>query len=99
MFGRMTDWLTIAFTTLGAGAAGSIITTFGTQTRERRQARGEAREAIRQVQNLILQAPTYDQLAPALGNPETSAMLAGLPKSWSRSITMPSSPSGMAWSR
>jgi hypothetical protein len=73
------DWLLIV-TGLGAGVVGSVITTYGTQTRERRQARAQSREAIRQVQNLIVSPPTYEQLTAALDNLETSAMLAGLPK-------------------
>jgi uncharacterized membrane protein len=50
------DWLLIV-TGLGAGVVGSVITTYGTQTRERRQARAQSREAIRQVQNLIVSRP------------------------------------------
>jgi len=73
------DWLLIV-TGLGAGVVGSVITTYGTQTRERRQARAQSREAIRQVQNLIVSQPTYEQLTAALDKLETSAMLAGLPR-------------------
>ena len=43
------DWL-LTVTGLGAGVAGSVITLYGTQTRERRQARAQSREAIREVQ-------------------------------------------------
>lgn len=32
MLTAMNDWIAIAFTTLGAGAAGSLITAYGTQT-------------------------------------------------------------------
>lgn len=76
----MTDWVPIVLTALGSGALGSIITTYGTQTRERRQARAQAREAIRQVQKLMFQVPTHEQLTAALDNLETSAILARLPK-------------------
>ncbi len=76
----MTDWAPIILTALGSGALGSIITTYGTQTRERRQARAPAREAIRQVQNLTFPVPTHEQLTAALDNLETSVMLARLPK-------------------
>ena len=76
----MTDWATIILTALGSSVLGSIITTYGTQTRERRQARAQAREAIRQVQDLTFPVPTHEQLSAALGNLETNAMLAGLPK-------------------
>ena len=76
----MNDWAPIILTAVGSGALGSIITTYGTQTRERRQARAQAREAIRQVQSLTVPVPTYEQLTAALDNLETSAMLAGLPE-------------------
>jgi len=76
----MTDWPPIILTAIGSGAVGSIITTYGTQTRERRQARAQAREAIRQVQNSAYPVPTQEQLTATLDNLETSAMLAGLPK-------------------
>jgi hypothetical protein len=76
----MTGWAPIILTALGSGALGSIITTYGTQTRERRQARAQAREAIRQVQNLTVPVPTHEQLTTALDNLETSAMLARLPR-------------------
>jgi len=76
----MTDWALIILTAVGSGALGSIVTTYGTQTRERRQARTQVREALRQVQNLMRHVPTYEQLTAALDNLETSAMLARLPK-------------------
>lgn len=76
----MTDWAPIILTALGSGALGSIITTYGTQTRERRQARTQARDAIRRVENLTFPVPTREQLATALDDLETSAMLARLPK-------------------
>lgn len=76
----MTDWAPIIFAALGSGAFGSIITTYGTQTRERGQARTQVREAIRQVQNLTFPLPTLEQLTAALDQLETSAMLARLSK-------------------
>ena len=76
----MTDWAPIILTALGSGALGSIIATYGAQTRERRQARAQAREAMRQVQNLTLLVPTHEQLTAAPDNLETSAMLARLPR-------------------
>lgn len=76
----MTDWAPIIFTALASGTFGSVITTYGTQTRERRQARAQARDAIRQVQNFTLPVPTEEQLNAALDSFETSAMLARLPK-------------------
>jgi hypothetical protein len=76
----MTDWVPIVIAAIGSGALSSVITAYGTQTRERRQARAQAREAIRQVQNLTYPLPTQEQVGRALDNLETSAMLAGLPK-------------------
>jgi hypothetical protein len=76
----MTDWVPIVIAAIGSGALGSVITAYGTQTRERRQVRAQAREAIRQVQNITFPMRTQDQVDTALGNLETSAMLAGLPK-------------------
>jgi hypothetical protein len=76
----MTDWVPIVIAAIGSGALGSVITAYGTQTRERRQARTQAREAIRQVQNLTHPLRTQEQVDAALASLETSAMLAGLPK-------------------
>jgi hypothetical protein len=76
----MTDWVPIIVAALGSGALSSIVTTYGTQTRERGQARAQAREAIRDVQNLTFPLPTHEQLTAALDQLETSAMLARLPK-------------------
>jgi hypothetical protein len=72
----MTDWVPIVIAAIGSGAVGSVITAYGTQTRERRQARAQAREAIRQVQNLTYPLRTQEQVDAALDNLETSAMLA-----------------------
>jgi hypothetical protein len=76
----MTDWVPIILTAVISGSLGSVITTYGTQTGERRKARAEAREAIRQVQALIYPVPSREQLAAALDNLDTRAMLAGLPE-------------------
>ncbi len=76
----MTDWAPIIVTALASGGLGSVVTPYGTQTRERRQARAEAREAIRRVQELLYPLPNREHLSAALDNLETSVMLAGLPK-------------------
>ena len=78
----MTNWVALIFTTLGAGAVGALITTYGTQTRARLQARATAREAIRQAENLGKTPPTvaYQAITAALDNLEISAMIAGLPR-------------------
>jgi len=76
----MADWALIILTALGSGALASIITTYGTQTRERRQARAQVREAIRRAQDLLSHVCASEQLTVALDSLETSAMLAGLPQ-------------------
>ena len=48
----MSVWLTIVVG-LGAGAAGAIITTWGGQSRERRQARTDARDALQLAEQAI----------------------------------------------
>jgi hypothetical protein len=73
-------WFSLILTTLGAGATGAAISTYGTQTRERRQARAAAREALRNVEDLTPSPDTREQLAAALDALDTSAMLAGLPR-------------------
>jgi len=75
----MTAWVPIVLTAIGSGALGSVITAYGTQTRERRQARAQAREASARCRT----SPSRG--APGAGRRhawqlETSAMLAGLPK-------------------
>jgi hypothetical protein len=91
----VSTWLTL-IVGLGAGAAGAIITTWGGQTRERRQARTDVRDALRQATQAIqatetaIEAGQYAGHGPlpgihevrqALDNLETRAMLAGLPRS------------------
>jgi len=74
-----TDWVTLLFTTLGGGVVGSIVATYGSQTRERRQARAEAREAIKRAEKAAVHG-TYEDFDAALEDLETRAMLAGLPR-------------------
>lgn len=78
----MTAWATLAFTTLGGGAVGSIVTTYASQSRERRRARADAREAIRKADCLAADPPRspHNDFIAALDNLETAAMLAGLPR-------------------
>ena len=84
----MSSWLAIIFTTLGGGAVGSIVTTYGTQTRERRAARAKARDSLRRVQRAARPQPGllppvanagHSALLAALDDLDTNAMLAGLP--------------------
>jgi hypothetical protein len=87
------DWLLI-LTGLGSGVIGSVVTTYGTQTKERREARAQARDALRDVEDIGFArkpstAPSVSrrrqkdpqELETALGKFETSAMLARLPRS------------------
>lgn len=78
----MTAWATLAFTTLGGGVVGSIVTTYASQSRERRRARADAREAIRKADRLATDPPrtVHNDFIAALDNLETAAMLAGLPR-------------------
>ena len=102
-------WFPLILTTLGAGATGAVISTYGTQTRERRQARAAAREALRNVENLTPSPDTREQVAAALDAFDTSAMLAGLPRKvtvlhrearlrscWYPDVPFPSDSSGAA---
>lgn len=73
-------WVLIV-TALGTGAIGSVVTAYAAQTKDRRQARSGAREAIREAEGLVKQRDvTWPQLATAFDRLETSAMVAGLPK-------------------
>jgi hypothetical protein len=74
-----TDWVTLVLTTLGGGAVGSIVATYTGQTRERRQARSEAREAIMRAEKVASPAST-DAFGDALETLETKAMLASMPR-------------------
>jgi len=80
MSSEPSGWLPLVLTTLGAGAIGAVISTYGTQTRERRHARAAAREALRDVENLTPSPDTRERVAAALDAFDTSAMLAGLPR-------------------
>jgi hypothetical protein len=80
MVTSMTTWATLAFTTLGGGTVGSIITAYGSQFRQRRQARSDARQAIRKADRLAADPPRTPRpdFTAALDALDTAAMLAGL---------------------
>ena len=44
------NWLPLVFTTLGGGAVGSLIATYGSQARDRRAARSEAMASIQRFE-------------------------------------------------
>jgi hypothetical protein len=74
-----TDWPSLLLTTLGAGVIGSVVTLFGSQTRERRQARAAARKAITRAEKAALHG-THEEFDAALEDLETAAMLAAFPR-------------------
>jgi hypothetical protein len=76
----MTDWVPLLITGLGAGVLGSVITTYGSQARERRDARKEALRSLADADRAAGQASS-DRAAildagRAVG---TAAHLAGVP--------------------
>ena len=77
----MTDWVLLVLTTLGAGAAGAIITTYGAQASDRRAARAKARECLSEAENLSRGGDiSHEQITAAMDNLEISAMIARLPR-------------------
>jgi hypothetical protein len=78
-----TGWLPLILTTFGAGVAGSLIATYGGQSRERRKARSEAMASLQKLETARLTRPVikgfnYDDQDMA----ELSArcILAGVPQ-------------------
>lgn len=85
------NWLPLVFTTLGAGAVGSLIATYGSQARDRRVARSEAMASIQRFEIVRgQQDPVPDNIAEAfetlklaqdgLTEVETRCLLAGIPR-------------------
>jgi hypothetical protein len=79
MSGTPSGWAPLLLTTLGGGVLGSVVATYGAQARDRRQARAQAREAMRRAEKVAMTG-TGEELDAALEDLETSAMLARLPK-------------------
>jgi hypothetical protein len=73
-------WFTLLLTTLGAGAAGAIITTYGTQARDRRAARAEVRACLQRADRIARNRPPHDQIESALADVENAAFIAGMPR-------------------
>jgi hypothetical protein len=76
----MTDWVPLLLTGFGSGVLGSVITTYGSQARERRDARKEALARLAEADRAAAQA-SNDRAAildagRAVG---TAALLAGVP--------------------
>jgi len=77
----MTDWVPLLLTTLGAGAAGAIITTYGAQASDRRAARAKARECLSKAENLSEGGDiSHEEITAAMDELEISAMIARLPR-------------------
>jgi hypothetical protein len=75
----MTNWVPLILTTLGAGAVGSIITTYGAQASDRREARARARESLTKAENLSRGGDvTHEHITAAMDDLEISAMIARL---------------------
>jgi hypothetical protein len=74
-------WLTLVITTLGAGAAGAVITTYGAQSRDRRAARAEVRAQLLRAEKAARNpdAP-IDELYAAIGNLNRAAFVAATPR-------------------
>jgi hypothetical protein len=56
----------LVLTGLGGGVLGAAVTTYGSQTRERREARAQARETIRQVRTLVNTNASRSEITHAL---------------------------------
>jgi len=76
----MTDWVPILLTGLGSGVLGSVITTYGSQARERHDARKEALARLAEADRAAGQA-SNDRAAilDAGRTVGTAALLAGVP--------------------
>lgn len=71
----------LVLTTLGAGAVGAIITTYGAQASDRRTARAKARECLAKAENLSRGGDiSHEQITAAMDDLEVNAMIARLPR-------------------
>jgi hypothetical protein len=76
----MTDWVPLLLTGLGAGVTGSVITTYGSQARERRDARKEALARLADADHAIGEASNDRRSALDAGRAVgTAALLAAVP--------------------
>jgi hypothetical protein len=82
MSGAVTGWLPLVFTTLGGGAVGSLIASYGSQARERRAARSEAMAFLQRFEITRGRKPAIDNDFDDsdLAELETRCLLAGMPR-------------------
>jgi cytochrome bd-type quinol oxidase subunit 2 len=78
----VTGWFPLVLTTLFGGAVGSLVTTYGSQTGERRNARSRVRTELHRISSVSFRKQNEDQLTESLNDFEITAMLAGLPEGW-----------------
>jgi hypothetical protein len=82
----MTDpsgWLALVLTTLGAGVIGSIITTYGSQGRVRREARSQALSVLQRIETARLSRTVGEGFAydrNEFAALEAACMVAGVPR-------------------
>jgi len=78
------NWALVILTSAGSGAIGAAVTTYGTQAKERRAARGEVRACLRRVEQLARHVDTsqggyHAHLVAALDDLPSAMLIAGLP--------------------
>lgn len=76
----VTGWFPLVLTTFFGGAVGSLVTTYGSQTGERRKARSQVRTELHHTSSIGFHKQNKAQLVESLNNFEITAMLAGLPE-------------------
>jgi hypothetical protein len=78
-----TGWLPLILTTFGAGVAGSIIATYGGQSRERRKARSEVMASLEKLESARLTRPgieAFDYDDTDMAELVARCVLAGVPR-------------------
>jgi hypothetical protein len=73
------NWALVILTSAGSGAIGAAVTTYGTQAKERRSARGEVRACLRRVEQIARRFDTshgyHAQLVAAFDDLEAALAL------------------------
>jgi hypothetical protein len=78
------NWGLVILTAAGSGVIGAAVTTYGSQARERRTARGEVRACLQRVEQLARRIDTtaqgyHPQLTAALDDLQGAMLAAGMP--------------------